>query len=252
MVASHGGSPSGLFTAVRGRSSSPDLVPGLWPGEGVAPFFAFAVAFLAPLLLETFLPAEVPGGDDWPVFDFILVGEDCLGVGSLVPLAKTGVAPKDSPSSSRAALPVLPRRIRILSTGMPSSGLILLLIVRFLTKGVSLSILSCGIGSGLEVRTGIFDPDFFNTGLEYMGEGVCSAEISSGVRKSQLACSSSSSRGCGLVSSGSPLAGTLRSSLSRPRLVSLLAGLFPVRRTVARLIPAACSSSLSILASLSR
>lgn len=195
MVANQGGSPSGLFIAVRGLSNSPDLVPGLWLGEGVAPFFAFADVFRVAAEPVAFFPADVSGGDDWPVFAFAFVGDDCFALDSLVPLANTGVVASDSLSSCIPALPALPLRMRVFNTGMPSSGLILLLIVRFLFKGVSRSILSCGIGRGLDVRTGIFEPDFFKMGLEYMGEGVWSAAISSGVRKSQLFRSSSSSCG---------------------------------------------------------
>jgi hypothetical protein len=159
---------------------------------------------------------------------------------------------------------VLPLRILIFSTGMPSSGLILLLMVRFRTSGVSRSILSCAIGKGLDVNTGILDPDFLSTGFEYIGDELVSAAISSGVRRSQLNRSSSSASSTGssvrrglVESSVSPLriSELLRSSLRRPRLVSL-SPVCPVLPgfllAFARLIPAACSSSLSILASLSR
>ena len=143
---------------------------------------------------------------------------------------------------------------------MPSSGDILLLTVRFLAIGVSRSILSCGIGNGLDVSTGILEPDFLTTGFECIGEGVLAAAISSGVRRSQFerSSSSASSTGCsvrrGLIdsSTSSPReSDVLRSSLRPPRLVSLCPLLLVVLLALARLIPAACSSSLSILASFS-
>ena len=79
MVASHGGSPSGRFTAVRGRSSSPDLVPGLRVGEGAGPALVLADVFL--VVPDAFLPVDASGGD---VLTFIFVGDDDLGVNTLL------------------------------------------------------------------------------------------------------------------------------------------------------------------------
>jgi hypothetical protein len=60
--------------------------------------------------------------------------------------------------------------------------------------GVSRSNLSDGIGNGLEVRTGIFDPFFRTTGLPklFTARAVSVVAISSGVRKSQLLLSAES------------------------------------------------------------
>ena len=73
IVANQGGSPSGLFTAVFGRSSSPDLVPGRVLGEGVVPVLLLVEGFR--VVPEVLRPAEVPGGDGWPGFVFVLVGD---------------------------------------------------------------------------------------------------------------------------------------------------------------------------------
>lgn len=74
IVANQGGSPSGLLTAVRGRSNSPDLVPGRWFGEGVDPVLVLLDGFL--VVPEVFLPDDVPGGDDCAVFGLIFVGDE--------------------------------------------------------------------------------------------------------------------------------------------------------------------------------
>lgn len=196
MVASQGGSPSGRLTAVRGRSSSPDLVPGRMFGEAVAPALPLLPDGFLAFVAEPFRPvAVVSAGDDCAVFGLDFVGDEPLDVASLLKpfVVGTGVVANESSSSRGGELSLLSLRFRVLKTGMPSSGLILLLIVRFLIRGVSRSIFCWGIGRGLDVSTGILDPDFLNTGCEYICDGELSAAISSGVRKSQFSRSSSSS-----------------------------------------------------------
>ena len=78
MVANQGGSPSGLLIAVRGRSKSPDLVPGLRFGDGVAPALVVTDGFLPVVAPDAFLPADVPGGDEGAVFGVVLMGDGCL------------------------------------------------------------------------------------------------------------------------------------------------------------------------------
>ena len=139
MVASHGGSPSGRLTAVRGRSISPDLVPGLWPGAEVAGLVLLEGFLVAP---DTLRPDAALGGEPGDVtgLDRPLVGDDVLGVNVFETVGVVVI--EESPSSCKGILPVLPLRILVLSTGIPSSWVMLLLIVRFLTSGVSRSILS--------------------------------------------------------------------------------------------------------------
>ena len=99
MVASHGGSPSGRLRAVRGRSNSPDLVPGLWCGVGVPIGLLLVEIFLvAP---DTLRPDDVLGGEPGvaAVLGRLFVGDDVLGVNNL---DVVGVVTKvESPSSRK-------------------------------------------------------------------------------------------------------------------------------------------------------
>lgn len=157
MVASHGGSPSGRLTAVFGRSSSPLRVPGrcdvLAVGDNV-PFLTGPDGFRSEVGVA-FLDEPATGG----VFSF-LVGDPGL-LPEPEPIFGVGVL-----AVSAASWLALLSLLLVLLTEIPSSGLMLLLIVLFRGRGVSLSSRSAGIGCGLLVITGIREPDFRNVGCE--------------------------------------------------------------------------------------
>ena len=79
MVASQGGSPSGRFTAVLGRSNSPPRVPGLRSGEaGVICSLGFGGPETLRVTGVVFRGSEAPGGDAGVAFALVLVGEEVL------------------------------------------------------------------------------------------------------------------------------------------------------------------------------
>jgi hypothetical protein len=138
IVASHGGSPSGLLMAVLGRSSSPDRVPGLWAVVGVVLPLGFVVF---RTVADTFRPEPVFGGESGVALVRFLVGDPVFEL--TICLEGTGVTTNaDSLSSCARGLPVLPRLTLTFGAGIPSSRVILLLMVRFLAIGVSRSIRS--------------------------------------------------------------------------------------------------------------
>ena len=92
IVASHGASPSGRFSAVRGRSGSPDLVPGRCVGEVGVPALVVEDGFRAVgVVFRTVDGAE----EGVAMFDkpFGLVGDDLESDGIPLPFdCVTGVS----------------------------------------------------------------------------------------------------------------------------------------------------------------
>jgi len=173
-VANQGASPSGLLTAVLGRSGSMERLKGCWSGEalfeldgtrGLCVFDNFRVP--AGVTFRVALGGLAGATAAYLVPDFAIVGE--VAPGDLVPeraaFADPGVPLLDSASSSKFWLPTLFPLVLSLGLANVSSSSMLPLKLRFLGIGVSRSILSDGIGKGLDVRTGILDPLFRRTGV---------------------------------------------------------------------------------------
>jgi hypothetical protein len=197
MVASHGASPSGRFTAVLGRSGSVDRLDGFCSGgavdevegtRGLCVVEGFrvpaGVTFRVALAgLDGAVPALPPifafnGGVAMPVL-----------VPDLTWPEDTGAPVYESPSSISFWLLML----LALAWVLGSSSSMLPLIVRFLGMGVSRSSLVDGIGMALEVRTGILEPLLRKFGVPPL---LASRAISSAVRRSHPLFSKGSASSC--------------------------------------------------------
>lgn len=99
------------------------------------------------------------------IVDGVATADLCPG--PVATFTDEGVPSVISVSSSRFWLPTLCPLVLTLTLGLPSpsSSARLPLKVRFLGIGVSRSVLSTGIGNGLEVKIGILEPLFRTTGL---------------------------------------------------------------------------------------
>lgn len=173
IVAIQGASPSGRLTAVLGRSGSVARLGGCCSGEalfeleGVRGLCVLDV-FRAPagVTLRVAFGGLAVGIVETLLIDLVIVGGD--EPVDLKPertaLAEIGVPLADSVSSSKFWLAALLPLALGLGLAYVSSSAMLPLKVRFLGSGVSRSNLSDGIGTGLDVKTGILDPLFRTTG----------------------------------------------------------------------------------------
>ena len=196
IVASQGASPSGRLTAVLGLSGSLGRLVAFWSGEAL--FELDGTRGLCVVGVDR-MPAGVTfcavlGGVFADTAVSLVSGLAIVGeagpaefISKLASFAGPGVLVLTSVSSSKTWLPKLFPLVLNLELPDISSSSMLPLKLRFLGIGVSRSNLSAGIGSGLEVRTGILDPFFRTTGLPYFlaARPESIAATSSGVRKSQ-------------------------------------------------------------------